>query len=173
MLEQAAGGDRLGGVDRILAYVDVLYDTLLVDDERRSLRQFVARGPDLLHAERHPKLFEHLSVRIAQQRKMNVDLLRVCGVRRWTVTAHPKDHRLACFQLGPISLIGFQFAGSSIREGQHVENDDHVLLPAEIAEFHFLPVVAEESEVWCFVSWSENTARRSLGMGQGGEGKGC
>jgi hypothetical protein len=85
----------------------MLNDALLVDDEGRALCQFVTRGPDLLEAERHAIQLEHLAILIAQQRKSNVDLASECRVRCWAVVAYSEDYSVACFQLGPISLIGF------------------------------------------------------------------
>ena len=63
---------------------------------------------------------------------MDVELLGVRRVRCRTVTADPEDHRIACFQLWPISLIGFEFTASGFGEGQDVENEHHVLLAVKI-----------------------------------------
>jgi hypothetical protein len=143
MLEQTAGVECLRRVDRVLPHVDVRNHSLLVDDEGRPLCQLVARRPDLLHSKRHTVLPEHLRSRIAEQREMNVELLGIRGICCRTVTTDSEHHRIACFQLGPISLIGFEFAASGVGKGEDVEDDDDILLSVKIAEFDFLPIVAQ------------------------------
>lgn len=150
----------------------MLNHTLLVDDERRALRKFVARAPDLFQTLRHSIQLEYLAIRVTEQREVNINLFRVCGVRRGTVTAHTKNDRVTGFQLGPISLIGFQFTGSGVGEGKDVEDDDHVLLAAKVAEFDFLPFIAQQREVGCFVSWPKNPGRRDVGTSGGCEREG-
>jgi hypothetical protein len=154
MLEQAAAGDGFGGVHRVLANVDVLNDTLLVDNKGRALSQFVARSTNLLQPDRHPKLFENLEVGIAQEWKTEAELLRVGSVRRRAVTTNSENHRVACIQLWPISLIGFEFAASSLGKGKHIEDEDDILLAPEIAELDLLPIIAEEREIRSLVPWS-------------------
>src|SRR5208282_3487594 len=104
-----------------------LNDALFVDDERRALRQLVTRAPHLLLANWHSVLPEHLEVGVAQQREMDVDLASKCGIRCRAVTTNSENDRVTRFQLWPISLIGFQFAASSLREGEHVEDENDVL----------------------------------------------
>ena len=154
MLEQAAAGNSFCGIDRVLANVDVLNDTLLVDHEGRALSQFVARSTNLLQPNRHPKLFEDLEVRVAQKRKTETELLRVGSIRRRAVTTNSENHGVARIQLWPISLIGFEFAASSLRKGEHIEDEDDILLAFEIAELDLLPIIAEEREIRSLVPWS-------------------
>jgi hypothetical protein len=154
MLEQAAAGDGFGGVHRVLTNVDVLNDPLLVDNEGRALSQLVARSTHLLHPNRYPKLFENLKVRIAQERKAEAELLREGSVRRRAVTTDSENHRIARIQLWPISLIGFEFAASSLRKGEHIEDEDDILLASEVAELDLLPVIAQQREIRSLVPWS-------------------
>ena len=106
-VEQAAGRHHLGRVDRVLPDFDALNHSLLVDEERRPLGQFVTGRPNLFEADRHPVLLEYLPVLIAQERKVNVYLTCVSCVRCRTVIADSENHRVGGFQFGPISLIGF------------------------------------------------------------------
>ena len=107
MLEHAAGRHSLRGIDRLLADIHVLDDASLVDNEGRALRQFVARVPYLLEPERDSILLKHLVVLVAQQWKVNIQLPRECCIRCRTIAAYSEDNGVACFQLWPISLIGF------------------------------------------------------------------
>ena len=162
MLEQAAAGDGFRGIDRILANVDVLYDALFVDDKSRTLSQFVARSTNLLQPNRNPKLFENLQVRIAQEWKTEAELLRVGSVRCRAVTTDSENHRVACIQLWPISLIGFEFTASSFGKCEHVEDENDVLLASKIAELDLFPVIAEEREIRSLVSWPQDPHGRGL-----------
>ena len=89
MLKQAAAGHGFRRVDRVLAHVDVLNHALLVDNEGRALSQFIARPTDLFKTNRDPKRLEDLEVRIAQERKVDIELLCEGSVRRRTITTYP------------------------------------------------------------------------------------
>src|SRR5277367_4136615 len=118
MPKEATGGDGFCRVHGILSDVDMLDDALLIHDERCTLSQFVTGAAHHLLANRHSVLFENLEICIGQQRELNIKLLGEGGIRRRTVTAYAKDNRVAPVQLLPISLIGFEFAASSLCEGQ-------------------------------------------------------
>lgn len=171
-LQQAAAGDGLRRVHRILANVDVLDDTLFVDNEGRALSQFVARSTDLFLANRDPKLLEDFEVRIAQERKRDIELLREGGIRRRAVTAYAENYCVARIQLWPISLIGFEFVASSLCKGQHVEDEHDILLPSEVAELDLFPVIAQQCEIWGLVSRPQDSRGRGLSQSGRREGKG-
>ena len=171
MLEQAAAGDGFRRINRVLAEVDVLNHALLVDNEGRALSQLVARSPDLFKANRHPKLFEDLQICIAQERKVNVELLREGSVRRRAVTTYAENYRVGRIQLWPISLIGFEFGASSLCKGEHVEDEDNVLLASKVAEFDLLPIITEQREVRRLVSGAQDPRSRGLSKSRRSEGE--
>jgi hypothetical protein len=172
MLEQATAGDGFRRVNRVLAEVDVLNHALLVHDEGRPLSQLVAGSPDLLKANRHPELLEHPQIRITQELKVNIELLREGGIRRRAVTAYAENYGVTRIQLWPISLIGFEFGASSLGEGEHIENEDHVLLASEVAELDLLPIIAEQSEIRRLVSGTQDPRSRGLSESRRSEGEG-
>ena len=171
MVEQAAGRHCLRGVDGILSNVDMLNDALFVDDERRTLSELVTGTADLLQTHGHPILPKHLEARVAQERELNVDLLGEGCIRCGTVTTDSENHRVARGQLGPINLIGFEFAGSSIGEGEHVEDEHDVLLPSKIAQLDLFPVVAQQSEIRRFLADAQDVGRWGISEGRGGNGQ--
>ncbi len=152
MPEKAAGLDGFRRVDCFLAQLDALNDALFVDDEGRALRELVTGTPHLLLANWHAVLSEHLEVRVAQQREMNVELSGKGGVGCGAITTNSKNDRVTRVQLWPISLIGFEFTASSLCEGQHIKDQDDVFLPSKLAELDLLPIIAEQREVRCLVS---------------------
>ncbi len=172
MPQKAARLHRFRRVHCVLAQLDTLNDALFVDDERRALRQLVTRAPHLLLANRHSVLPEHFEVRVAQQGEMNVDLARKCRVRCRAVTTNSKNNRVTRFQLWPISLIGFQFAASSLGEGEHVEDEDDVLFPSKLAELDLLPIIAEQREVRGLVSGAQQVCSGALGVSRSSKGQG-
>jgi hypothetical protein len=142
MLEEATGGNGFRRVNGILADVDMLDDALLINDECRTLSQFVAGATHHFLANGHPVLSENLEICIGQQGEMNINLLREGSVRRRAVTADAKDNRVARVQLWPINLIGFEFTASSLCKCEYVEDQDDVLFRSKIAEFDLFPIVA-------------------------------
>jgi hypothetical protein len=172
MLEQAAAGDGLRWIHRVLADVDVLNDALFVDDKSRPLGQFVARSAHLFQAHRNAILLKHLEIWVTQERKSNVKLLREGSVRRRTVTTDTEHDGVARIQLWPISLIGFEFTASSFGKRKHVEDENDVLLPSEIAELDLFPVIAEKREIGSLVSRPQDPCGRGLSESRRRKGSG-
>jgi hypothetical protein len=172
VLEQAARCHRLRRVDGVLSEVHVLNDPLLVDDERRTLSQLVTRATDLFETHGHAILPEHLETGIAQEGKVNVDLFREGRVRCGAITTNAKNHRVIRIQLGPINLIGFEFAASGVGKGKHIKNEDDVLLTSKIAELDLLPIVAQQREIWRFVTGAQHAWRWDFGECRGSNGQG-
>ncbi len=91
-VQEAASRYRLCRVHRLLPQFDALDDALLVDKERRALRQFIAGVPDLLETKRNSVLLEYLPILIAQKWKVNINLSRECCVRGWAIVADSENN---------------------------------------------------------------------------------
>ena len=96
VFEQATGGDHFRRVDGVLPDVHVLNDALLVDNKRCPLSQLETATSYLFEANGHPILSQHFEVRISEEGKVNVELLRESCVCCRAVTANSENHRVAC-----------------------------------------------------------------------------
>jgi hypothetical protein len=153
--KQTAGRYSFGRVDSVLTDLHALNDAPFVHHEGRPLRQVVAGAANLFLSKRDTVLLKHFPVLVAQQRKMNVKLSSEGSVGGGTVGANSQDDGVACFQLWPISLIGFEFTASSFCESQDIEDENDILFGQVVAQSHFFPIVAQKREVRCLVPDSE------------------
>ena len=89
------GADRQGvvGIDCGVALFDVLDDAVFVDDDVGALRPLVGFGLHVVSLEDAVGA-EHLFIHVAEQRKLDIDLLGERGVGCWTIHAHAKNFRV-------------------------------------------------------------------------------
>jgi hypothetical protein len=129
-----------------IVLIDVLNLSVLVHDERGALRKLVIIAFFVVSLQ-NPILFQDFSVHVAQEGKGHADLLGEGGVRGRRVNANSEYDGIARFQLGQISLIGLKFFRSTTGECQHVKRENHVLFPAIVAQFHWLPIICEQRKI--------------------------
>ena len=114
MLQQVTCGPSATGVNGVLIHVDVLDDSFFVNHEGGSVGN---RELGIQNA----VVRCDLAGEIAQQRKVNADLLGKGLVSRRTIDADAQDLRAVRFEFGDISLIRLKFLRSTTGEGQYVE----------------------------------------------------
>ena len=129
------GAHRNGGVwvDGTIAAFDVADDAVFVDDD------IGAQGPLVCVA----LLFigfedavgsEHFLVHVAEEGKLDADLLGESGVRRGTVHAHTENCRVVCIDLAGIEsrLDRLELLGSTTGESQDVDSQENIFLTVKI-----------------------------------------
>ncbi len=115
MLEHATRGTGAARVDSILTHVDMLDDTLLVDDKRGAVSE-------LLLLVQNAILFGDGSFEITEEREHQAFLLGKGCVGGSTIDADSQHLSAILLELGDISLIRLELLGSATREGQNVES---------------------------------------------------
>ena len=126
MRQYVAGFGGGGWIDRHAAFIDVLNDSLLVDDECGSIAEalFFIKDSIILH---------HSSLEITEQWKRYANVLCKTTIGRNAIDADAEDLSFCSFEFGDISLIRLEFFRSTAGEGQHIEGQHHIFLSPEIA----------------------------------------
>ena len=115
-----------GGIDRYVAFIDVLNDPVLIDYKGSTI-------PKALRLIEDAVIPHHSSFEIAQQGKRDADVLREAFVGGNTVYTDAENLRLHSFEFGDISLIRLQLFRSTTGKSQNVKSKHYVLLAFEIA----------------------------------------
>ena len=113
-------------IDRHAAFIYVLNNSLLVDDECGSIAEALFFIKDSV-------IFDHRSLEITEQWKRYTDVLCKTAVGRNAVDADAEDLSLCSFEFSDISLIRLQFFRSTTGESQHIEGQHHIFLSPEVA----------------------------------------
>jgi len=144
VFQQIARGARAAWVDGIFIFVNVLDDSVSVNDEGGSvgdrelgIQNAVIRG--------------NFSREIAQQWKLDADLLGIGFVGELTVHADAQHLGTLGFKFGNISLICRELFRSTTGESQNIERQHYVLLSKKIAQLYFLSVLVGQREVRRFI----------------------
>jgi hypothetical protein len=148
LVKIGAHGHRGVGIDGAIAFLDVLDDPFLVDDDVGALRPLIRLVLDVV-ALQDAVRFEHLLVHVAEERKLDVDLLGEGSVGSGTIEAYAEDFRVGGIDLacGESSLDRLKLLRSTLSEGKNVNGEKDVLLAAIVAELDVFPLVTEEGEV--------------------------
>ena len=163
LVQVGADGHSRVGIDGAVAFFDVLDDAVFVDDDVGALRPVVGFVLDVIALE-DAIGGEHLFVHVAEEGKLNVDLLGERGVGGGTIHAYTEDFRVGGVDLacGESSLDRLKLFRSTTGEGEDVDGEEYVFLAAVIAELDGFPLIAEEREIRGCVVDAE-----SLGWGFG------
>ena len=129
-----------GWIDRDAAFVYVLDDALLVDDECGSIAEALFFVKDSV-------ISDDCSFEITEQWKRYADVLRETPVGRNAVNTDSENLGFCSLEFGDISLIRLKFFRSTAGECQHIEGQHHVFLAAEIAQLHLLARGTGQSEI--------------------------
>jgi len=160
VLKKAAGGVGPARVNCRVSYFDMLDGAVLVDDEGGAVRKALLFVQD-------PVFFGNRPLEVAQEREVELFLLRESGIRCRAVNADAQDLRVGLLEFGDISLIRLQLLRSTPGEGQNVKCQHHILLPQKIAQLHILPVGVLEREVRRLVTHFERGGTRRPREAQG------
>ena len=140
VLEQAAGGARAFRVDGVAAPVDMLDDAVAVDNESGAVGQPHDRDQNAV-VPRDGLLL------VAQEGKLQAQLLRKGFVLGPVVDADPDDLGARLLEFGDISLIRRKLLGSTWGEGLDVKRQHDRLLAAKVAELHGRAALVRQDKV--------------------------
>ena len=122
------------GVDRGVAFFEMLNHTVLVDDDVGALRPLVGVA---LHVVTFQDAVsgQHLFVHVAQQGELDVDLLGESGVGRWRIHADAENLRIRGIDFATVDsrLDRLELLGSTPGEGQHIDRQQDIFLAAVVA----------------------------------------
>jgi len=123
-------------IDGDVTFVDVLNNSVLVDDEGGAITEALVFIIDAVIL--HDCAFE-----IAQQRKGYPVLFAEFFIGRNAIDADSENLRVVSFEFGDISLIRLHFLRSTTGECEHIERQHHILLAFKITK-----LVAHAAVVW-------------------------
>ncbi len=139
-----ADGDGGIGIDGAVASLDVANDTVLINDQVGAERPLVAFTLHIVGFQ-YAVSGEHLMVHIAQQRKLDPNLLGESRVGRGTVHAHTENFRVVRVKLARVDsrLDRLELFGSTTGKREDIDGKEDILFAMEVAELHGLPLVTE------------------------------
>jgi len=148
-----ADGKGVVGIDGGVALFDVLDGAVLVDHDVGALRPLVRLAFHVIAFENAVGC-EHLFVHVAEQRKLDIDLLGEGGVGCGRVHADAKDFRVGGVDFSCVDsrLDRLELFGSTTCKGEDINGEKDIFLAVEVAELDGFPLIAEQSEVRCGVA---------------------
>ena len=136
------------GINSTIALFDKLDDALLVDNDVGTQSPLIGFVLDVVAFQDAVGL-EHLAIHVAEEREGKADLFGESGVGSGTIQTNSENFRIrgVNFTGGDSSLDRLKLLRSTAGEGQDVDGEKDVFLPAVVAELNSFPLVAEKSEV--------------------------
>ncbi len=136
------------GVDGAFVEFNVLDDAVLVYDDVGAPRPIICFTL-LVIALENAVVLEHFLVHVAEEGKLDVNLLGESGVCCGGIHTDAKNGRIIRIDLtgSESSLDRLKLLGSTTGEGEDVNGEKDILLAVEVRELDGLPLVAEESKV--------------------------
>src|SRR6202034_1562474 len=94
-------------------------------------------------------LLQHLLVHIAEQRELDIDLLREGGVRCRTIHAYAENFGVGGVDVSCVysRLDRLELLGSTTGKSKDIDGQEDVLLPFVVAEPDGFPLIAEQGEI--------------------------
>ena len=168
LVQIGANVQRIIWIDGAFIKLDVLDDASFIYDDVRALRPLVGVALDVMSLE-DAVGDEHFFVHVAEEGKLDVNLLGECGVCRGGIHADAKNCRIVGINLTGCesSLDRLKLLGSTTGEGKDVDGEKDILLAIEVGKLDRLPFVAEQVEVWSLVAYFQGclgNLLRVLGM---------
>ncbi len=140
------GADResVVGIDGGVAFFDVLNDAVLVYDDIGALRPLVRLAFYVIAFE-YAVGSEHLFVHVAEQRKLDIDLLGEGGVSCGRIHADAKNFRIRGVDFSCVDsrLDRLELFGSTTGESKDVNGEEYIFFAMKVAELNGFPLVAE------------------------------
>jgi len=116
-----------GWIDRDVALVDVLNDSIFIDHERGAIAEALLFIEDAV-------IFHHGAFEIAEQWKGDAVLGPEFFIGGNAVDAESENLRVGSFEFGDISLIRLHFLRSTTGKSKHIKGEHDVLLAFEVAQ---------------------------------------
>jgi len=153
VLQQIASGSGSARVDGILAHVDMLDDTLLVDHKCGAVGE-------LLLFVQNAVLFGDSSLEVTEKREHEAFLLCEGGISGSTIDTDSQHLGAILLELGDISLIRLELLGSAASKGQNVEGQHNIFLPPVIAQLYLLAGLVGQAEVGGLIAHLQRSGLR-------------
>ncbi|MGD0697496.1 MAG: hypothetical protein ABSB82_21965 [Terriglobia bacterium] len=153
VLHQIARGAGTARINRLVAFLDVLNNSVFVDHERGAIGKPLFVIQDAI-------VFGDCSLKVTQQGECQAILLGENFVGRWTVYTHAKNLRTGFLEMGDISLIRLELLRSTSGKSEDVKRQHQILLPQIIAQLHGLPIGVEQREIRGLVAHLQLRRRR-------------
>lgn len=147
-VQVGADGNGGVGVNGAIAAFDVADDALFVDDNVGAQGPLI--GVTLLFVGFEDAVgSKHFLVHVAEEGKLDADLLGESGVCRGTVHTHTENCRIVCIDLAGIEsrLDRLELLGSTTGESEHVNGKKDIFLSVKITQLDSFPLITEEGEV--------------------------
>jgi hypothetical protein len=153
LVQIGANVQRIIWIDGAFIKLDVLDDAFFIYDDVRSLRPLVGVALDVMSLE-DAVGDEHFFVHVAEEGKLDVNLLGKCGVCCGGIHAYAKNCCIVGIDLTGCesSLDRLKLLGSTTGEGKDVDGEKDILLAMEVRKLDRLPFVAEQVEVRSLVA---------------------
>ena len=130
--QDIAGVLGAGWIDRHIAFVDMLDDSVFIDNKGCPVSVTALFVKD-------PVIFHDCSFEVAKQREGYSVLFGEFSISGNAVYAETKNLSIIRFEFGDISLIRLHFLRSTTGESQNIEGQHYVLLPLKITELESQP----------------------------------
>lgn len=130
--QDIAGVLGAGWIDRHVAFVDVLDDSVFIDNEGGAVSIAALFVKD-------PIVFHDCSLEIAEQREGYAVLFGEFSIGGNAVYTESKNLSIIRFEFGDISLIRLHFFRSTAGEGQDIKGQYHVFLSLKVTELESQP----------------------------------
>jgi hypothetical protein len=152
-VEIRANVQRVVGIDGALVEFDMLDDSLFVYDDVCALRPLIGVAFDVMPFE-DAVGGEHFLVHVAEERKLDVDLLGEGCVCRGGIHAHAENCCIVGIDLSgsESSLDRLKLLRSTTGESENVNCEKDILLTVEVRKLDGLPFVAKQIEIRSFVA---------------------
>jgi hypothetical protein len=144
-LHSVAGGRGPGDVDCLFTLINVLNDSVRIDNERRTVCDTRGRN-------QHPVIGGDFSGEIAEKRILGVELARPMIQRGLIIGADCQDLRFRSIEILDTSLVSGDFLGSATCERGREKGQHNSLLAAKVRQFDFLAEAAVHFEVGSLVT---------------------
>ena len=121
----------------------MLDDAVLVDDDVGALRPLVRLAFHVIAFE-YAVGREHLFVHVAEQRKLDIDLLGEGGVGGGGIHADAKNFRIRGVDFSCVDsrLDRLELFGSTTGESEHIDGEQNIFLAVKVTELDGLPLIA-------------------------------
>jgi hypothetical protein len=144
------------GIYGAVTFLDVLNYSVFIDNDVGALCPLVGLIFLVVSFEDAVR-GEHFLVHVAQQRKLDADLLREGSVGSGRINADSEDFRIRGIDLTVFNsrLDRLELFRSTTGEGENVDSKENIFLAVVITELDGLPLVAEQREIGSLVAHLE------------------
>jgi hypothetical protein len=120
-MQVRANGERIVRIDGAVTFLDVLDDAVFINHDVRALRPLIGFALHVVSLQ-NAVVLEHLFVHIAEERKLDVDLLGKCGICRGRIHTYTENDCIVRIDFTGCesSLDRLKLFRSTTGEGEHI-----------------------------------------------------